>query len=93
VDVNAALARANRAKARLRLRMIEAAATRYYMDHEYYPETLDALADGYLHEAPVDPWGEEYVYDSTGGTRNPYRILSKGEDRVEGTDDDITSED
>jgi hypothetical protein len=45
-----------------------------------------------MDEIPKDPWDEDYVYDPTGGTRRKYIILCKGEDRIEGTDDDISTE-
>lgn len=45
------------------------------------------LADGKL---PLDPWGEPYVYHFP-GTHNKagYDVFSKGEDKTEGTKDDI----
>lgn len=39
-----------------------------------------------------DPWGEPYEYElAVDGEEQPYRIWSKGPDKVSGTEDDIQS--
>ncbi len=38
-----------------------------------------------------DPWGSRYLYVVTSDSREPFEVLSIGEDRREGTDDDISS--
>jgi general secretion pathway protein G len=45
-------------------------------------------------ELPKDPWNEDYLYFNP-GKKDPttFEIISKGEDREEGTDDDISSQD
>lgn len=42
---------------------------------------------------PVDPWGEQYEYKNP-GSRDPstFEVVSKGEDREFGTDDDLSSQ-
>jgi hypothetical protein len=92
VDIAKVMARGNNARALSQVRLFEVAVVRFFIDHDTYPETFEELIGHYLRAIPIDPWGEEYVYDSHGGSRKQYLILSKGEDRVEGTDDDISSE-
>ncbi|MEI7864428.1 MAG: type II secretion system major pseudopilin GspG [Chthoniobacterales bacterium] len=45
-----------------------------------------------LESAPLDPWGEKYIYANP-GKLNPrgFDLVSKGPDRVEGGGDDITN--
>lgn len=47
----------------------------------------------YLSEnfVPKDPWGEEYIYKSPGEHNPNFDLSSKGNDRQEGTSDDIVS--
>jgi general secretion pathway protein G len=50
--------------------------------------------DGYLKKGKVPqvPWGEDYVYVSPGqNNKSSYDLYSKGPDKAEGTDDDITN--
>jgi len=50
--------------------------------------------DGYVKgkSVPLDQWKQDYIYSSP-GQNNPssYDIFSKGPDKIEGTDDDITN--
>ena len=65
----------------------------FYAVHSRYPtneEGLAALAektqkfpDGLLNKVPVDPWGNDYVYNCPGRT-SPYEIISYGADGREG---------
>jgi general secretion pathway protein G len=70
----------------------------YYIEKHQHPAALEDLTtpndegEPFMEDIPKDPWDEEYIYDPTGGTTRKYIIISKGEDRIEGTDDDITSE-
>ena len=42
---------------------------------------------------PKDPWGEDFVYKNPGSIdRTTFEVISKGEDKQEGTDDDISSQ-
>jgi len=47
-----------------------------------------------MNKVPLDPWNNEYVYRFPSKT-NPseFEIISKGPDGVEGTDDDLSSQD
>ncbi|MCZ6793982.1 MAG: type II secretion system protein GspG [Planctomycetota bacterium] len=87
--------------AQTQIKVFEDALKLYYIEKSRYPETLDELTQelpgfptGILDggEIPLDPWNEEYIYDPVGGTNKKYLILCKGDDLLEGTDDDITSE-
>jgi len=41
-------------------------------------------------EVPKDPWGNEYIYENNSGN---YTIRSKGPDKADKTNDDISSDD
>ena len=42
---------------------------------------------------PLDPWGEEYIYKYPGSIdRKTFEIISKGEDRELGNEDDLSSQ-
>ena len=95
--------------ARAQIKMLDAALETYRMDHARFPTTeqgLEALivesaeatsfqAGGYLRERriPVDPWGNEYNYDSPGQhNSHSYDLWSFGSDGTaggEGIDADI----
>ena len=78
----------------------------FEVDNGFYPKGSDGLNDlveepndaanwrgPYLkQEIPLDPWGNEYVYENP-GKRNPngYDLYSIGPDGRSGTDDDITN--
>ena len=81
--------------AKAQLSTFKEAIELYHLNVGTYPETLDDLTqtspngdEPLLEEIPLDPWNEEYIYEPTGG--DPYLLLSKGEDKMEGTEDDIT---
>lgn len=78
----------------------------FEVDNGFYPKGRDGLRDlvqqpseaknwrgPYLkQEIPLDPWGNEYVYENP-GKRNPngYDLYSLGPDGRSGNDDDITN--
>ncbi len=75
----------------------------YEVDNGRFPDTLqDLVSKGqssgnwrgpYLKKGiPKDPWGQEYVYKYP-GSHNPsgYDLFSKGSDKQEGTQDDLTN--
>jgi general secretion pathway protein G len=82
-------------KAKADIKAIEEAANMFKLDNGFYPSSAEGLAalvqapprakkwnpDGYLSKVPIDPWGNEYIYQSDG--RNVV-VLSLGADRVEG---------
>jgi general secretion pathway protein G len=84
---------------------LENALDMYKLDNGIYPSTeqgLEALVeqpsgtpeprsyreDGYIKRLPQDPWGNDYVLNSP-GEHGKIDVLSVGQDREEGTDDDI----
>ena len=80
------------------IKNVDLAAKSYNMKHGKYPESLDVLtqeqADGgepLLEGEPVDPWGNELIYQKNG--KNRPKIISYGPDGAEGGDDDITNYD
>lgn len=55
------------------------------------PVPLNWVAGGYLPTPPVDPWGNDYIYQSPADT-GPYELMSTGADGLpggEGVDADI----
>jgi len=78
------------------MKEIQKALEFYKIDAGSFPESLQDLTvstddspSGYIKAIPLDPWKEPYEYDPSGGTVNEYSLLSKGEDKVAGTDDDV----
>ena len=86
---------ARRTKALADVKAIEEALHLFKLDNGFYPTTdqgLQALIqrpsnarnynpDGYLDKAPIDPWGNPYVYFSDG---QEYIVKSYGADGQEG---------
>ena len=87
--------------ARSDIRTIESALTMYHLDNFRYPTTesgLRALAerDGalrsnkiYLKKMPIDPWGNEYGYESDGREIDIWSLGADGVPGGEGEDADI----
>ncbi len=94
---------ANAGVVKAEIAMLEAAVVEYAMRNERrYPETLDVLMtpdrDGYRYikqaELPVDPWGNEYVYQAPTREDPVPHITCYGRDGVpggEGADADVTN--
>jgi general secretion pathway protein G len=84
--------------AKAQISEFENALEMYELDNQTYPsagEGLQALRnppnglDPYLRkEIPLDPWGSSYQYVVEG---NQYRIWSYGQDRADGTADDVSN--
>ena len=75
---------------------LEAALDTYRLDVGQYPDSLEGLVENdsgraawngpYLRrEVPLDPWGNEYVYDSDG---RGFTLVSYGPDGERGGEDD-----
>jgi general secretion pathway protein G len=88
---------ANTAKAKADIVQIENACTEYATQNQMnYPESLQELVTpdetGFTYlkkeKVPVDPWGNEYIYEPPGGG-SPYpTITSYGKDGVPGGEAD-----
>ena len=77
--------------AEIRIRQLSEIVTIYYMRNEELPETFEDLVEiEMLREVPVDPWGNEYVYEVEG--KRDFVLLSKGPDGEAGTERDVTGE-
>src|SRR5882762_4817294 len=71
---------ARRTKAKADIKAIEEALNMFKLDNGFYPSSGEGIAalvqapprarrfnpDGYLSKVPVDPWGNEYLYQSDG---------------------------
>ena len=79
---------------------LEAALDTYRLDVGQYPDSLEGLIENdsgraawngpYLRrEVPLDPWGNEYIYDSDGRTFTLVSYGPDGERGGEGDDADI----
>lgn len=101
------LDRAKVSQAKIHMREIQKQLEMFYLDCNQYPTTeqgFEALVqppascanwgpEPYLTAVPKDPWGREYIYESTGGR---FTITSLGKDRRvggDGYDADISSDD
>lgn len=89
---------------KVQMKAIKDALEQYKLDNGNYPTTaqgLKALVEKpatppvpnrwrqYLDNLPKDGWDEDFIYISPGVNR-PYDLRSKGPDRTEGTEDDIS---
>ena len=77
----------------------------FEVDNGYYPKGQNGLQDlvtqprdaqnwkgPYLKEIPLDPWKNEYIYESPGkNNSSSYDLMSMGPDGKAGGDDDITN--
>lgn len=84
---------------------IETALGLFEIDTGSYPSSeqgLEALVDrpsdidedvwaGYMKKMPKDGWGNEFVYRYPGESGEDYDLVSAGQDKKIGTDDDITN--
>jgi general secretion pathway protein G len=75
------------------------------VDNGYYPSGANGLNDlvnqpgnaqewrgPYVKEVPLDPWGNDYIYESPGKVNTgSYDISSAGPDGQPGNEDDITN--
>lgn len=90
-------AKINAAKAGIK--SVEQVLEQYNLDNGEYPggqEGISALGEGdYFkgNKVPKDPWNQDYIYMSPGPNGEEFVITSKGPDKKEGTDDDISSSD
>ena len=93
-DINGGYAKAD-------IKLLEISVWRYKPMMNKYPESLNDLAtrpddaNAFLKaqvqkSALKDPWGEPYQYRNP-GLKNPdsFDLFSKGQDKTEGTEDDI----
>jgi general secretion pathway protein G len=98
VGVFGILGKGKKTIAQNQIKAFQEAIGLYYIDKNQYPATLEELTtpssegEPFMEDIPDDPWDEPYLYDPAGGTTRRYIIICKGEDRVEGTEDDISSE-
>ena len=78
----------------------------FEIDCGYYPKGKNGLEElvvqprdevnwrgPYVREIPVDPWGNEYIYECPGRQNSDklYDLMSMGPDGHAGSDDDITN--
>ncbi len=99
IQVANSLSDAKRDSADLQMNRFSEALDLYKIKYNRYPNTAEGLPalknppggrKPIMETIPKDPWNNDYVYVSP-GTHNPskYDLLSKGEDGVADTDDDI----
>jgi general secretion pathway protein G len=67
------------------MQTIQAELDSYYMEKTAYPVTLDVLPL----KKDKDGWGIKFMYKATPDGSRPYMLLSSGEDKEFGTEDDI----
>ena len=96
---------ADQQKAMVDIQQLESTLDMYKLRNGFYPTTEQGLSalvtaptsqptprifpeGGFIKRLPKDPWGEDYILVSP-GQLGQIDILSKGPDRVAGSDDDI----
>jgi len=97
---------ARRVKAKADIRSIQSMLALFKTDTGRFPTTSEGLQalvtnpglknysrEGYLDRAPIDPWGNHYIYISPGLHSKDYDLESFGKDGEDGgTDDDADIE-
>ncbi len=61
-------------------------------NNDEYPKTLNNLSGGkreYIQKIKNDPWGNAYIFRFP-GKKAKYDLMSRGPDKREGTEDDIS---
>lgn len=91
-----ALDRANVRTAQMEIQQLESMVENYYMTTtpSRIPDNLEELTEGpapLTEDIPQDPWGNDYIYNKEGDRQ--FTIYSAGPDGVEGTDQDVYSDD
>ena len=77
---------------------VETALNMYNMKKGGFPDSLEELTketdeeEALLQGEYIDPWGTEIKYEKPKGKKRPL-LISAGEDREFGTEDDITNKD
>ena len=78
---------------KIQLNTLAQAINQYYLDENDYPSSLDDLTkgkDALVKEKQLkDPWGQDFVYNSSGSGDSDFTLCSKGPDKREGSDDDV----
>lgn len=75
------------------LKILKNGIDQYYITNSVYPPNLQALVTAKLIQPPVpkDGWKNDFYYDPTTpeSAEAPYRLLSPGKDKQNGTADDV----
>ena len=79
------------------MRTIGAAIEIYAAQYHTPPDSLDVLTlpderlgEPFLRSIPLDPWKGTYAYRVEAGPPRRWTLVSSGEDRRMGTNDDVT---
>ncbi len=95
-----------RKTAKSQLLLLKSCIKSYYLDVGDYPSALQDLVQSppgaenwkgpYIEDGalPLDPWGNNYIYQKPGTDDRPYDLLSYGKDNApggDGSDADITT--
>ncbi len=91
-----ALDTANERTAQMEINQLRQMVETYYMTNtpNQLPDNLEQLTEGHsplTEEVPVDPWGNDYVYNRHG--ERDFEIYSPGADGVAGTELDVYADD
>lgn len=84
--------KANISLAETQLKSFKGPITQYRIERKKFPSTLSDLVNdgGYMSEIPVDPWGNEYMIETSG--KNKVKLSSSGPDGTPNNDDDVVVE-
>lgn len=73
------------------LGQLKTAISTYYLTNGSYPLSLQTMVPNPLERVSKDAWREEFVYvPQSADPTKPYMLYSKGEDKQQGTQDDIS---
>jgi general secretion pathway protein G len=94
-NVMKALSDSSRGTANAQMSNFAGAIKLYYLDKRSLPQSLDELTqsdangNAYIEKIPNDPWGQPYDYKIVDARKQKYELVSSGEDKQMGTDDDV----
>ena len=83
--------------AKTQVQRLGSALMNYYLHHQEFPSNLDELASGEnatLKKSQLkDPWNQDWTYNVPAQRgQGDFDLCSKGQDKSDGTDDDICLE-
>src|SRR5207248_11778815 len=95
-NVWSALTSSTKDTAMAQMKNLSDAVSMYYLENRSLPQSLDDLTQvnpktdqKYIDRLPLDPWKQSYEYKVVNPKTKEFQILSSGEDKTWGTDDDL----
>lgn len=92
VNITGAGSRAKTKTTKAALEVVGAAVKDYHLNHSSYPPSLDVLYTAKFLDSGKsknDAWDSPFLYEPRGRGEEKFTLLSAGEDKQPGTEDDI----